>query len=113
MGPPGAGGKRWLQWIQLAMTSALVVLFVNQLVELNSLNRKIASLYERMESLENKRMMDKTPAMEAQQRTIIQRLLLLESTVRELTTDRQADSGSGSSAPAFQLPTPPPSRGLP
>ena len=113
MAPPRAGGPRWLQWVQLAVTSALLVLFINQLVELNSLNRKIARLYERMELIETSRLMDKTPAMEAQQRTIVQRLLQLESTVRELTMDRQADSGPSSGPPAFQLPTPPPSRGMP
>ena len=110
MGPPGSGQGRWLQWIQIAITSAMVVLFINQLGEIKDLNRRIARLYERMDLLENSRLMDKTPAMEAQQRAILQRLIQLESTVRELSFDGQTGSGSTSGRPAFQLPTPPPNR---
>jgi hypothetical protein len=113
LGPPQTGRTNWTQWIQIAITSALVVLFINQQSEFKALNRKIANLYERIDLIENSRMMDKTPVMEAQQRAIVQRLMQLESIVRELSVEQQAQSGSSSSPPAFQLPTPPPSRGMP
>jgi hypothetical protein len=110
MGPPGAGRQNWAQWIQIAITSALAMLLINQLAELNAVNRKMADLHKRMELIENVRLTDKTPLMEEQQQRIIKRLLQLESAVRELTLERQVDSGSGSGAPAFQLTPPPPSR---
>jgi hypothetical protein len=110
MGPPGAGRQNWPLWIQIAITSAVAMLLINQQAELNAVNRKIADLYRRMDLIETSRLTDKTPVMEEQQRRIIKRLLELESAIRELTVERQADSGSGSGAPAFQLTPPPPSR---
>lgn len=114
MGPPRAGRRNWPLWIQIAITSAAAMLLINQQVELNAVNRKIADLHKRMELIESTRLTDKTPLMEEQQRRIIQRLLELESAVRDLNFERQADSGagsgSGSGSPAFQLTPPPPSR---
>jgi hypothetical protein len=108
MGPPGGDRFRWLQWLQLAMTSALLVVFVNQLVQLQDVNRKIAQLYERMDQLDQKRMMDTTPALEAQQRTILQRLQELESKLREAELERNASAESNGGPASLQAPPPPP-----
>jgi hypothetical protein len=112
MGPPGGDRFPWLQWLHLAITSALVVVFINQLVQLQDVNRKIARLYERMDNLDQSRMMDTTPALEAQQRTILGRLQELESRLREAELERAASSPSASSSergPASLQAPPPPS----
>jgi hypothetical protein len=110
MGPPGGDRFRWLQWLQLAITSALVVVFVNQLVQLQGMNRKIARLYERMDQLDQSRMMDTTPALEAQQRTIIQRLQELESKLREAELERESSTEPNSGSASLQAPPPPSTR---
>ncbi len=97
---------RWLQWLQLALSAALLVLFFNQLIQLREVNRRIARLYERMDLLESSRMTDTTPALEAQQRTIMQRLQLLESSLKELELEGKS-SGSSDDPAAFQAPPPP------
>lgn len=102
MGPPGGDRFRWLQWLQLAITSALLVVFFNQLVQLQDVNRKIARLYERMDQLDQSRMMDTTPALEAQQRTILQRLQELESRLREAEVEREASTQSTSGSASLQ-----------
>jgi hypothetical protein len=95
-----------LQWLQLAVSAALLVLFFNQLIQLREVNRRIARLYERMDLLESSRMTDATPALEAQQRTIMQRLQILESSLKELELDSQS-SGSSDDPAALQAPPPP------
>lgn len=107
MGPPGGDRFRWLRWLQLAITSALLVVFFNQLVQLQDVNRKIARLYERMDQLDQSRMMDTTPALEAQQRTILQRLQELESRLREAELEREASTQSTSGSASLQAPPPP------
>ncbi|MEB3333395.1 MAG: hypothetical protein VKP70_00255 [Cyanobacteriota bacterium] len=98
---------RWLPWVQLALTSALLVLFISQVIEVQSINRKIARLHERMDQIESSRMLETAPAMEAQQRATQQRLAQLESAVRELASENQGSSGSSGGIPAFQIPPPP------
>jgi hypothetical protein len=106
-GPLGPDRFNWLQWVQLGLSSALLVLFVNQVMAFQEVNRKIARLHERMDLLENSRMLDISPALEAQQRTIQQRLRQLETALRELATENQSSTGSEKEIPAFQLPPPP------
>lgn len=104
--PRGKDRFRWLQWIQLAISSALLVLFFNQLIQFREVNQRIARLYERMDLLEGSRMNDTTPALEAQQRTILQRLQLLEGSLRDLETEsKSSDSNDGPAA--FQAPPKP------
>lgn len=103
---------RWLQWLQLAFSSALLVMFFNQLTQIKETNRRIARLHERMDLLDRSRMMDTSAALEAQQRTILQRLQVLESALSEVENERMSrssssDSNSGSAA--LQSPPPPPS----
>jgi hypothetical protein len=109
-GPPGPGGQdpsRWMQWLQLGLTSALVVLFVNQVMAFQEVNRKIARLHERMDVLESSRMLERRPEVEPNQRTVEQRLRQLETTLRELASDNQPAPASEKEIPAFQLPPPP------
>ncbi len=107
MGPAGPDHSRWLQWLQLGLSCALLVLFANQVMAFRDVNRKIARLHERIDLLENSRMLDTTPALEAQQRTLQQRLLQLESSLRELGNDYQPPANADKEIPAFQLPQPP------
>jgi hypothetical protein len=110
MGPPGRGGpdrSRWMQWLQLGLTSALLVLFVNQVMAFREVNRKIARLHERMDVLESSRMLERRPAVEANQRTMEQRVRQLEYTLRELAADNQTPPSGDKEIPAFQLPPPP------
>jgi hypothetical protein len=108
--PPGfprGDRSRWLQWLLLATTSALLVLFVNQSMQLQEVNRRIARLFERMEQLDRSRMMDSNAALEAQQRTMLQRLATLETRLNDLETDTGASSGSTGGSSALQAPPPP------
>lgn len=98
---------RWLPWLQLALTSALLVLFFNQLMQVQDANRKIARLYERMDLLERSRMMDTSAALEAQQRSILQRLMVLETQLRDAEVDRQSSSSSEAGSAALKPPPPP------
>ncbi|MFN9629079.1 MAG: hypothetical protein ACK59A_02455 [Cyanobacteriota bacterium] len=84
-----------------------MVLFISQGIEVQSVNRKIARLHERMDQIESSRMMEITPAMEAQQRATQQRLTQLESALRQLASEGQGSSGSKVDIPAFQIPPPP------
>jgi hypothetical protein len=106
-GPPGPGSpdpSRWMLWLQLGLTSALLVLFVNQVMAFREVNRKIARLHERMDLLESSRMLERQPEVEANQRTVEQRLQQLETTLRELASDNQPTPASEREIPAFQLP---------
>lgn len=109
-GPPfdSRGRERlpWLQWVQLVLSSALLVLFLNQLIQFREVNRRIARLYERMDQLEGARMNDTTPALEAQQRTILQRLQLLEGSLKDLELESTSSESSGN--PAALQPPPQP-----
>jgi len=107
MGPGGPDPSRWLQWVQLGLTSALLVLFINQVIESRAINRKIARLHERIDLIDNTRILDVTPALEAQQRTIQERLRQLETAMRELAADNQPPTAAEGEIPAFQLPQPP------
>ena len=106
-GPAGPDRSRWLQWVQLGLSCTLLVLFANQLMAFRDVNRKIARLHERIDLLENSRMLDTTPALEAQQRTLQERLQQLETTLRELGNENQPSPGDSKEIPAFQLPPPP------
>lgn len=105
-GPEGGGRFRWLQWLQLALTTTLLVVFLNQLSQLQDANRKIARLYERMDALDRTRMVD-SPELAAQQVMIIKRLQALESNLREDQLDRLGSTKSSDEPAAFQPPTRP------
>jgi len=102
--PPGADRFRWLQWLQLGLTAALLVMFFNQLSELQDANRRIARLYERMDALDQTRMLDQAPALSAQQALIIKRLQLLEAAVRDKELERLGSSDANDAPAALQAP---------
>lgn len=96
---------RWVQWLQMGLTTALLVMFFNQLSQLQDANRRIARLYERMDALDQTRMMDDSPALSAQQAMILKRLQALESAFK----DRELETlGSSSDDPAALQPPPRP-----
>jgi hypothetical protein len=105
--PPGPDRFRWLQWLQLAFTSALLVVFVNQVLSLREVNRQIARLHERIDLLESSRMLESRPLMDEKQRTLEQRLRQLEETLRELSVESRTSRPSEGEIPAFQIPPPP------
>lgn len=105
-GPPGAPRHRWLQWLPLAISSALLVLFFNQLVELQNLNRRVARLYERMDLLDRNRMLDTAPALAAQQTLILKRLQELETMIGN-PGEQQQDAPRDRGPAALQAPPPP------
>lgn len=103
MGPEGGGRFRWLQWLQLALTTALLVVFLSQLSQVQEANRRIARLYERMDALDRTRMVD-SPQLAAQQVMIIKRLQALESNLREDQLEKIGSSKSSDVPAAFQPP---------
>jgi hypothetical protein len=107
---PGRGGPdpfRWLQWLQLALTTALLVLFVSQVMSFRDVNRKIARLHERIDLLDNNRLLETRPAIERNSTEIEQRLQKLENAVRDLAAENIASPSGDKEIPAFQLPPPP------
>jgi hypothetical protein len=102
--PPVGDRSRWLQWLQLALTTALLVMFFNQLTQLQDANRRIARLYERMDALDQTRMLGDSPALSAQQALIIKRLQTLETVLRERELERMGSSESNDAPAALQPP---------
>ena len=101
---PGADRFRWLQWLQLGLTTALLVMFFNQLSQLQDANRRIARLFERMDALDQTRMMDQSPTLSAQQALIIKRLQTLESALRDKELENLGSSDSNEPPAALQAP---------
>jgi len=99
---------RWLQWLQLALTTALLVMFFNQLSQLQDTNRRIAHLYQRMDALDQTRMLDEFPALSAQQSQIIKRLQVLESALSDKELEKMDSSSDSNEAPAALQPPPRP-----
>jgi hypothetical protein len=106
--PPTVDRLRWLQWLQLALTTALLVMFFNQLSQLQDANRRIARLYERMDTLDQTRMLDDSPTLSAQQALIIKRLQILESALRDKELEKMDSSSDSNEAPAALQPPPRP-----
>jgi hypothetical protein len=101
---PGGDGFRWLQWLQLGLTTALLVMFFNQLSQLQDANRRIARLYARMDALDQTRMMDDSPALSAQQAMIMKRLQTLESALRDKELETMGSSDPDGAPAALQAP---------
>jgi hypothetical protein len=105
--PSGPDRSRWLHWLQLAITSALVILFVNQVLSLREVNRQIARMHERIDLIESSRMLESRPLVDERQRTLDQRLRQLEETLRELSAEGRSVRSNEVEIPAFQMPPPP------
>lgn len=102
--PPGGDRFRWLQWLQLGLTTALLVMFFNQLSQLQDANRRIARLYARMDALDQTRMLGDSPALSAQQAMIMKRLQTLESALREKELETMGSSNPDGAPAALQAP---------
>lgn len=109
LGPPGRDGERlaWLRWVPMALISALTVVVTYQAIELGMVNRRVAQLYDRLELLDQNKMMDRSSALEAQQILILKRLQVLETVVRDQELDRKATSEADNPPAALQAPPPP------
>ena len=113
-----SGLPDWLSWIQLGLTTMLVVLFLVLLARGRDQRGELRALEARLEGLENSRALEREPLMEKQMQTIIQRLERLEGEVGRLETlgqqqqdlaaelirlrDRRSDSNVAPSAPPSQ-----------
>lgn len=106
-GSPGGDRFRWLQLLQLALTSALLVMFVYQGIELNAANRRIARLYERLDMKDQSNFKDTSAAIEAQQVILMRRVQELEARVKEAEYEMKSSTDSNDAPSAFQAPPPP------
>ncbi|MEB3317112.1 MAG: hypothetical protein VKO39_03080 [Cyanobacteriota bacterium] len=96
-----------MQWLQLALTTALLVLFVTQVMSFRDVNRKMARLHERIDLLDNNRLMESRSEMGGHVSMIEQRLQKLENAVRDLAAESLSSPEGDTEIPAFQLPPPP------
>jgi TolA-binding protein len=69
----------WLPWLQLGITTMLAVLFLVMLAKGREQNHRLRELEQQVQGLENSRALDRTPAMEQQLRSMLQRLQKLEA----------------------------------
>lgn len=106
-GGSGGDGLRWLQWLQLAITSALVVMFVYQGMELQSANRRIARLYERLDLSEQTNIKSTSAQLEAQQLILTRRLQDLEAKFLEADLERKSPVETQEGPSALKAPSPP------
>lgn len=68
----------WLPWLQLGLSSMMVVLFLVLLHGLQEQGRSLRQLDQRLQGLENNRALDRTTALEQQLRAAVERLRRLE-----------------------------------
>jgi hypothetical protein len=90
--------------LQLSLTTALLVMFFNQLSQLQDANRRIARLYARMDALDQTRMLGDSPALSAQQAMIMKRLQTLESALRDRELETMGSSDPDAAPAALQAP---------
>jgi TolA-binding protein len=68
----------WVPWLQVGLTSMLVVLFVVLVGKTRQQNNQLQELRERVQGLENSRALERTTALEQQLRSTVDRLQDLE-----------------------------------
>ena len=96
-GGEGSRGQRragdqpqWLPWVQLSISTMLVVLFVVMLAKVREQATSIGELEQKLSTIENSRSQDRTTAMEQQLESMIQRLQSVEKLSDQLrNVDRQ------------------------
>lgn len=84
--PPGAinlppGTPAWLSWLQVGLSSMLVVLFLVTLVRNREQNLEIQRLRQRVRLLEASRSVDRSEAQDAQLRAMVGRIQTVEDVV--------------------------------
>jgi septal ring factor EnvC (AmiA/AmiB activator) len=86
---PG-GQPLWLSWVQLGISTMLVVLFLVMLGKVREQATTIGELEQKIRTIENERSQDRTKAMEQQLESMIQRLQSVEQVGDQLrNVDRQ------------------------
>ena len=88
-----AGQPLWLSWLQLSISSMLVVLFLVMLAKVREQAVTLGQLEQKMRAIENARSLDRTTAMEQQLESMIQRLQAVEQVgeqLREVGRQQQA-----------------------
>ena len=86
---PG-GQPLWLSWVQLGISSMLVVLFLVIFGKVREQATTIGELEQKIRTIENERSQDRTKAMEQQLESMIQRLQSVEQVGDQLrNVDRQ------------------------
>jgi len=86
---PG-GQPLWLSWVQLGISTMLVVLFLVMLGKVKEQATTIGDLEQKVRAIANERSQDRTKAMEQQLESMIQRLQSVEQVGEQLrTVDRQ------------------------
>ncbi|KEF41779.1 MAG: hypothetical protein ER33_09520 [Cyanobium sp. CACIAM 14] len=75
--PPGP--PAWTGWLQIGLSTMLGVLFLVMLAKAREQNQLLRRLEQRVQGLENSRALDRTSALEEQQRAMVQRLRTLEA----------------------------------
>ena len=73
------GFRDWAWWLQIALSTAMVVLFAVMVVNSRRQSRSIRVLEQRIQGLENSRALDRTAAVEEQLRAMVSRLQKLEA----------------------------------
>ena len=73
------GFRDWASWLQIALSTAMVVLFAVTLLNSRRQSRSIRVLVQRIQRLENSRALDRTAAVEEQLRAMVSRLQSLEA----------------------------------
>jgi TolA-binding protein len=68
----------WVPWLQVGLTSMLVVLFVVLVGKTRQQQSQLQELQERVRGLENSRALERTTALEQQLRSTVDRLQSLE-----------------------------------
>jgi hypothetical protein len=94
-----SGLPDWLSWIQLGLTTMLVVLFLVLMARGRDQRGELRALEARLEGLENSRALEKEPILEKQMQSIIQRLEQLEGEGGRLETLGQQQGLPPSPAP--------------
>ncbi len=87
------GQPLWLAWLQLSISSMLVVLFLVMLAKVREQAVTIGELEQKVRTIENGRSQDRTTAMEQQLESMIQRLQSVEQVgaqLREVNQQQQA-----------------------
>lgn len=115
----------WVPWLQVGLTSMLVVLFVVVVGKTRQQNNQLQELRERIRGLENSRALERTTALEQQLRSTVDRLQDLErgqarlnaigsdtaqlrQELRQLRKSSQDQVGTPAGPPASSQQSPPP-----
>jgi hypothetical protein len=81
---PAPGPPLWTGWLQIGLSTMLAVLFLVILAKTREQSQLLMRLEQRLQGLENSRALDRTSALEEQQRAMVGRLQSLEAGAQRL-----------------------------